>query len=397
MQLKDYTEKFAKAFFEDIQSLNIEPAEVYPRATDHINEMVAIIKVLLKKKLAYKTADGIYFDISKFKSYGKLANINIKELRAGGSGRMRADEYEKEQIQDFALWKFYTKDDGDVFWEDDIGKGRPGWHIECSAMSMKHLTPAFENGFKPGKFITLDIHTGGVDHIFPHHPNEIAQSEGATGKTFAKYWMHNEFLLVEGKKMAKRFKNFYTLRDVTAKGYDPIAVRYVLISGHYRQQLNFKFAELDAAKKTLDRLRDFASRLSELKNGVDNPKAKNIIETAKKHFEAAMDDDLNMPQALAAVFRLENEANKLMAHKEIGKTNAKAVLLTLKKFDSVIGLKLADLKNEKLSKEIEGLIKKRESARKKKDFKTSDSIREKLKAKGIILEDIDGKTRWRKA
>jgi len=396
MRLKDFTERYAKAFFEDMRSLNIESAEVYPRATEHIAEMVAIIKILLKKKLAYKSKDGIYFDISKFKGYGKIANVKIKELKAGASGRVKADEYEKEQIQDFALWKFWDLDDGDVFWETEIGKGRPGWHIECSAMSMKHLTPAFAGKFDPKKFVTLDIHTGGVDHIFPHHPNEIAQSEGATGKPFSKYWMHNEFLLVEGRKMAKRFKNFYTLRDVTAKGYDPIAVRYVLISGHYRQQLNFKFSELDAAKKTLSALREFASRLNDYKAGKSNPKVSNIIAAAKNHFEAALDDDLNMPQALAAVFRFENDINKFMAHKEFGKENAQAAFAALRNFDSVLGLKLTDLKRETLPKGILDLIKKREEARKRKDFKTSDRIRAELLKKGIILEDLGSGTRWRK-
>ncbi|MEM2874245.1 MAG: cysteine--tRNA ligase, partial [Candidatus Nanoarchaeia archaeon] len=270
---KEIVDKYTEAFFEDIKTLNIEPADIYPKATEHIKEMVEIIKVLLKKGYAYKSKDGIYYDISKFKDYGKLAHIKVKKLEAGASGRIKADEYAKEQAQDFALWKFWDPEDLDVYWETELGKGRPGWHIECSAMSMKHLSPTFQgNKFEPEKFVTLDLHTGGIDNLFPHHQNEVAQSESATGKKFSKYWMHNAHLLVEGQKMAKSLGNYYTLRDLMAQGYDPLAIRFVLISAHYRQQLNFTFAELDAAKKTLSSLKDFVARLTEYKGKNENPK-----------------------------------------------------------------------------------------------------------------------------
>lgn len=248
--IKQHTERFIQAFFEDIAILNIEKADVFPKATDHIPGMVALVKKLLDKGYAYRSEDGsIYFNISKFKDYGKLAKIQVGELKAGA--RVKVDEYEKEQASDFVLWKAWDPDDGDVFWETEIGKGRPGWHIECSTMSMKYLGETF------------DIHCGGVDNLFPHHENEIAQSEAATGNKFVNYWLHNEHLLVEGKKMAKRLGNYFTVRDLTAKGYDPVAIRYLMMSTHYRQQLNFTFEGLDAAKKTLDRLTNFMHRLLE--------------------------------------------------------------------------------------------------------------------------------------
>ncbi len=266
ISLKEFTTKYAKAFFEDWKALNLEKVEVYPNATDHITEMVAMIKVLLDKGLAYKTDDGIYFSISKFKSYGELAHLDQKQLKAGASGRVLKDEYEKENLADFALWKFWDKKDGDVFWETELGKGRPGWHIECSAMSAKHLTDAFKNSkFMPEKFKTLDIHTGGVDNLFPHHQNEVAQTEGCVSVPFVKYWLHSEHLLVDGRKMAKSFKNFYTVRDILNKGYHPIALRYLLLSAHYRQKLNFTFDALEASSVAVQRLKDFVKRLHEIK------------------------------------------------------------------------------------------------------------------------------------
>jgi cysteinyl-tRNA synthetase len=229
--LREYTDYYMKAFFEDIDTLKIERANYYPRATEHIPEMVALIKRLMERGYAYKGEDGsIYYAISKFKEYGKLSRIKVDDLKAGA--RVKVDEYGKEEAQDFALWKAWTQEDGEVFWDTEIGKGRPGWHIECSAMSMKYLGETF------------DIHCGGVDNMFPHHENEIAQSEAATGKKFVNYWLHNEHLLVEGKRMGKRFGNYYTLRDLLKMGYDPKAIRYLLILTHYRQQFNFTFEGL---------------------------------------------------------------------------------------------------------------------------------------------------------
>jgi len=245
--LKELANFYEKAFLEDLKDMNIEKPEVIPHATDHVKEMVALIKNLLAKGIAYKTEDGIYFSIDKFKGYGKLSKIKLKELKEGASERITKDEYDKENAQDFALWKFYDKKDGDVFWETEIGKGRPGWHIECSAMSSKYLGDSF------------DIHTGGVDLIFPHHENEIAQSEAANGKDFVKYWMHNEWVLVDGKKMSKSLGNFYKLKDIIEKGYSALDLRYFYLTKLYRQKLNFTWSNLDAAKTSLQRLKNIIS------------------------------------------------------------------------------------------------------------------------------------------
>lgn len=375
ISLSEYTAKYEKAFFEDLDKLNIERADIFPKATEHIDDMVKVIKILLDKGIAYKSKDGIYYDISKFKGYGKLSHTKIKELKAGA--RIKADLYAKEQARDFALWKFWDIGDGDVFWETEIGRGRPGWHIECSTMSTKYLGNHF------------DIHTGGVDLIFPHHENEIAQAEAATGKKFVNYWIHNEWLLVEGKKMSKSLGNFYTLRDLLEKGYDPIAVRYVLLGTHYKQQLNFTFSELEAAKSGLQRLNDFMLRLESAK-GKGNKRIPKLIEKVKRNFEKAMDNDLEISEALAAIFEFVRAVNRL----EISKSDAKKVRDVMMGFDSVLGI--LKVKKEKLPKELMDLIKKREQARKKKDYVAADKIREELKARGIILEDTKEGVRWKK-
>ena len=248
IDLGQYTEFYAKAFFEDVATLNIEPADHYPRATEHIPEMEALIQTLLVKCYAYKGEDkSIYFAINKFLDYGKLSKIQLQQLKTGA--RVKTDEYAKEEAQDFALWKAYTPEDGDVYWETSLGKGRPGWHIECSAMSMKYLGETF------------DIHCGGIDNMFPHHENEIAQSEAATGKPFVHYWLHNEHLQVDGKRMAKSLGNYYTLRDLQTKNCDPKAIRFLLLSTHYRQQFNFTFEGLEASKGAIERLINLMHRL----------------------------------------------------------------------------------------------------------------------------------------
>ena len=308
--LKQYTDFYVKAFFEDIKALNIEAADVYPRATEHIPEMVAIIKTLMSKGFAYKGEDGsIYYTVCKFPNYGKLSNIKVDELKAGA--RVSQDEYAKEEAQDFALWKTWVPEDGDVYWETELGKGRPGWHIECSAMAMKYLGETF------------DIHCGGVDNMFPHHENEIAQSEAATGKKFVDYWMHNEHLQVEGKKMSKSLGNFYTLRDLLAKGYDPIAIRYLLMSTHYRQQFNFTFEGLESAKGAVDRLRNFVRRLHDVDGGSDS-KGKVVTFVAKLEacFGGSMDNDLDIGIALASLFDFVHEINSLLDANEVSKQEA---------------------------------------------------------------------------
>ncbi|MEM3551632.1 MAG: cysteine--tRNA ligase, partial [Candidatus Bathyarchaeia archaeon] len=321
--LKEYTDYYMKAFFEDIEALNLEKAEYYPRATEHIPEMVDLIKRLMEKGYAYRGEDGsIYYDISKFKDYGKLSKLKIEELKPGA--RVKVDEYGKEEARDFALWKAWDEEDGDVFWETEIGKGRPGWHIECSTMAMKYLGE------------TIDIHSGGVDLIFPHHENEIAQSEAATGKTFARYWLHSEHLLVEGRRMAKRYGNFYTLRDLMARGYDPKAIRYLLMSTHYRQQLNFTFEGLEAAKGAVDRLTTFVRRLLEAEGVGCGEEIKRLMIDVQERFESAMGDDLNISVALAALFDFVRDVNKLMDENKLSRQEAEEVYNLMMKFDKVL-------------------------------------------------------------
>lgn len=379
VSLKEFTSIYEKAFFEDLEALNIERAEFYPKATEHIKEMVEIIRGLLKKGVAYKSEDNsIYYDISKFKNYGKLAHIKVEKLKEGA--RVKKDEYEKEEARDFALWKAWDKNDGNVFWETEIGKGRPGWHIECSAMSMKYLGEHF------------DIHTGGIDNIFPHHENEIAQSEAFTGRKFVNYWLHCEHLLVDGKKMSKSLGNFYTLRDVLKKGYDPSSVRYLLISVHYRQPLNFTFKALDSASAAVERLNEFVRNLRYAK-GEERKEVALICKKARQEFEKAMDDDLSMSNALAAVFDFIRDINRLM-EKGISRKNAELAEKTMKNFDKVLGI--LEEKEEKLEKELAELIQKREKARKEKNFKEADKIRDILKKKGIRLDDTPYGVRWKK-
>jgi cysteinyl-tRNA synthetase len=380
--LKEHTERFTKAFFEDIAALNIEKAEHYPRATEHIPEMVAVIKKLMEKGYAYRGEDGsIYYDISKFKDYGKLSKFKVGELKAGA--RVKVDEYAKEEARDFALWKAWDEEDGDVFWETEIGKGRPGWHIECSTMAMKYLGE------------TLDIHSGGVDLIFPHHENEIAQSEAATGKKFVNYWLHNEYLLVEGKRMAKRFGNYYTLRDLIAKGYDPKAVRYLLMSTYYRQQFNFTFEGLEASKNAVDRLTNFMYRLMDADGKGCGKRIKLLMNRVQKDFSEAMDDDLNIGAALAALFEFVREVNNLLDGNMLSKEEAQEVYKLMVGFDKVLGVIGEVKREEKLPKEAEELIHKREEARKAKDWKKADQIRVQLKAMGIIIEDTPQGVKWR--
>lgn len=385
VELPEFTQKYTDAFFEDMNSLNIIPADLFTKATEYISEMVNMIKKLIENGFAYKADDGsIYFDISEFPNYGELSKLKLEELKPGA--RVKADTYEKNQAEDFALWKAWDKEDGEVFWETEIGKGRPGWHIECSVMSVNNLGENF------------DIHTGGIDLMFPHHENEIAQSTGSTGRKFVNYWLHAEHLLVDGRKMSKSLGNFFTLRDVLDRGYDPKTVRYLLLSSHYRQQLNFTFAELDAATKTVKNIFGFVQRLEEIKNGESNKSLKKILEKTKKDFENAMDDDLNTNLALAAMFGLIKEVNKMIDKNKFGASDAKSVLNFMEIADeSLLGLDLLKVKKEKLPEEAEELIKKREQARKKKDFETADIIRRELEKKfGIVLEDTDKGVKWKK-
>jgi cysteinyl-tRNA synthetase len=364
--LDEYTAPFIQAFFDDRDALNVEPAHEYPRATRHIGQMVAMIKVLLGKDIAYRTEDGsIYFDITKFPGYGKLSHFRIDELKAGA--RVKSDEYEKAQVSDFALWKAWDEADGCVFWETELGKGRPGWHIECSAMSSEYLGQPF------------DIHTGGVDNIFPHHENEIAQSEAATGRKFVNYWMHSEHLLVDGRKMSKSLGNFYTLRDVIARGYDAMAFRYLVLGAHYKSKLNFTWQAMETAKTTLENLYEFMGRLDkESPSGLDK-----AVERATIAFGEALDDDLNTPVALAAMFSLIKEVN---VHGKGGRE----VFDAMAAFDRVLGLRLAERAEPaeaEIPAKIQALLAERDNARKNRDFATSDRIRDELSAAGYVIED----------
>ncbi len=353
--LKEFTKIYEKAFLEDIKAMNIEIPEVVPKATEHIKEMVAMVKKLLEKGIAYKAEDGIYFSIKKFKDYGKLSKIKAKELKEGASERVSKDEYDKENANDFALWKFYDKNDGDVFWETEIGKGRPGWHIECSAMSSKYLGERF------------DIHTGGVDLIFPHHENEIAQSEASSGKKpFVKYWLHNEWLLVDGKKMSKSLGNFYDLKAIKEKGYSPMDLRYFYLTKHYRQQINFTWENMEASKNSLQRLKNIVTELKD-----DKKKNGEYL----KEFEKAINDDLNMPEALQVLWKLVRDEK------------AEGKIETIKEMDRVFGLKLLDKEEVEIPREVKKLIEERKIARESKDWKKSDELRDKIKEIGYHVED----------
>jgi cysteinyl-tRNA synthetase len=380
--LKQYTDFYAKAFFEDVAVLKIEPADYYPRATEHIAEMVKLIKRLVEKGYAYKGEDGsIYYAISKFKDYGKLSKIKVAELKPGA--RVKVDEYAKDEAQDFALWKAWTLEDGNVFWETELGKGRPGWHIECSAMSMRYLGETF------------DVHCGGVDNMFPHHENEIAQSEAATGKRFVNYWLHNEHLLVEGRKMAKKFGSFYTLRDLLKMGYDPVAIRYLLLSTHYRQQFNFTFEGLDAAKGAIERLRNFVRRLQNADGRGSEGKIAELTRKVQCGFGEAMDDDLNISVALAALFDFVRDVNNLLDADAVSRNEAKQVCELMAGFDKVLSV-VGEVEAEAaLPKEAELLIQRREEARKSKDWKTADALRQQLRAMGVVVEDTAQGVRWK--
>jgi cysteinyl-tRNA synthetase len=393
VSIRDYTEKFARAFFDDCKTLSIESPEQWTRATDNIDAMVHLIERLHEKSFTYESEGSIYYRIAKFPDYGKLSNIDVTGIQTGV--RVDLDRYEKESVRDFALWK--APKEGEHFWDTSIGKGRPGWHIECSAMAMKYLGE------------TLDIHTGGIDLAFPHHENEIAQSEGATGKHFVKYWLHAEHLLVEGEKMSKSLGNFYTLRDLFAKGYKPSALRFALASVPYRRQLNFTFDGLQQAASSVDRLRNFADRLAQGKFPATAAKsfAARIAEAANE-FDAGLSDDLNTARALGAVFEFIREANIAMDKGEFAQPDVPAAQKFLQTFDQIFAVlinndaeKLQALgyaqENATHDAEIENLVAQRQAARQSRDFATSDRLRKELENRGIILEDSrDGSVRWKR-
>ena len=382
LSLKGFTEKYTKIFLEDLKKLNIQTADVYPRATAHINEMIVLIEELMKKGFAYQTDDNsVYFAVKKFKDYGEFANLDMENLKAGASGRVLNDEYEKESLNDFALWKSYSTADGDVFWDSPWGKGRPGWHIECSAMSMKYLGETF------------DIHTGGVDLVFPHHQNEIAQSEASTGKTFAKYWMHNEHLLVDNAKMSKSLGNMYTLKDIEARKFSFNALRYALLATHYRQKMNFTFNSLGASKNAIERIVGFKINLKSAHSS-EPEGIKRLIEKMLFDFEEALDNDLDTSKALASLFAFIKEVNILLAAKKVSSTDAAYALSAIDRVDSVLGI--LPLYEPSAPDEVLSLMKERDLARKNKDWKKSDELRNKIKEYGYIVEDLADGQRCKK-
>src|SRR5207249_11833432 len=374
--LRDFTGRFEAAFFDDLKVLNCRLPHQTPRATEHIPEIISLIEKLLARSLAYKAADGsVYFSIEKYRQaghqYGQLVNLNFDEMRVGE--RVRSDEYAKEAIADFALWKARVPEDGAVFWPSPCGEGRPGWHIECSAMSMKLLGPSF------------DLHLGGEDLMFPHHEDEIAQSEGAAvqpaGCRFVKHWLHGAHLLVEGKKMSKSLGNFFTLRDLLAKGFTGREIRYLLLTAHYRETFNFTLEGLQGARASLLRIDECLTKLRELAGS-----AKATTQAALlNQFSEALDDDLNVSAAWGAIFDWVRDTNRLLTDNQFSSAQAAAALAAWQRIDSVFGI------GEKADAEVPGefvaLLEQREAARKARDFKRADVIREELKVQGWVIED----------
>ena len=372
--LTDYTRTYKDAFFADLKTLNIQPAEVYPAATDHIPEMIALVEKLVEKGVAYRSDDGsVYFAVTKFPGYGKLAHIDFDNQRTGA--RCAADEYDKENVGDFALWKAWEKSDGPVGWDSPWGRGRPGWHIECSAMSMKYLGETF------------DLHTGGIDNLFPHHENEIAQAEAATGKMFVKTWMHCAHLKVNGEKMSKSAGNFFTLRDLIEKGWSGREIRYVLVNAHYRQGLNFAFSALEDARKSLERIDRCVDALAERASAAPSA-APDWAAKCLEAFTAAVNDDLNTPKAFAALFELVRHANAWMQGGATDAAQAAAVLEVFKRMDVVLGVVFfGRAAKAETPAEIQALLDQRAAARKEKNWAESDRLRDEIAAKGWLVKD----------
>ncbi|MFW6164121.1 MAG: cysteine--tRNA ligase [Planctomycetota bacterium] len=366
---------FSQAFFEDIDALRLERAMAYPRATEHVDDMIRLVERILDAGFAYEANGSVYFDVSSFTAYGRLSGNTVSDLMHGHRVDVNPD---KRSPVDFALWK--AAPNSFMRWESPWSVGVPGWHVECTAMAMRYLGDQ------------IDIHTGGEDNIFPHHECEIAQAEAATGKSpYCRFWMHNRHLLVESTKMSKSKGNFYTLRDLVEQGHSPVAIRYLLLSSHYRQPLNFTMEGLEAAATAVHRINDFVARLDEAPEADGGPDVAERCETAKEHFAAALDDDLNVSQALAAVFDFMHEINRL----QLTAVSAEPVREAMQYFDRVLDV-LDKPEDQVLDEEVERLIEERQAARKARDFERADAIRDQLDAQGIILEDTPQGVRWRR-
>ncbi|CAN5838622.1 cysteine--tRNA ligase [soil metagenome] len=379
-----YTRRYTAAFFEDLTTLRVQRAEHYPAATGHIAEMVALIRRLESAGHTYRTDDGsIWFRIASFDGYGKLSGVDLSGMRDGA--RVESDEYDKEDPKDFALWKAAGPEE--EAWDTELGRGRPGWHIECSAMSMAYLGESF------------DLHTGGVDNIFPHHENEIAQSEAATGRPFARLWLHAEHLIVDGQKMAKSLGNFFTLRDLLERGFAPRAIRYLLLSVHYRQQLNFTFAGLEQAAASLERLTDFVRRLDDLPraSAETDPELAERSRRARAEFDAALDDDLNTIRARGVVFEGVRDVNRALDAGRATAADRPGLQEVLGAFDAVYDVLTPGSAEVTLEAGVEALIAEREAARFARDWDRADTLRVRLAELGIVLEDTPAGPRWKRA
>lgn len=379
--LREYTEKYTAIFFDDLKTLNIESVEHNPKATESIDEMINILKRIDDKGILYSRDGSLYFNIAKFEQYGRLSALESRETKAGA--RYDADEYEKDDVRDFALWK--APKENEPFWETPYGPGRPGWHIECSAMIRKIFGT------------TIDIHTGGVDLIFPHHENEIAQSEAAYGERFVRYWIHVEHLLVDGAKMSKSAGNFYTLRDLIGKGYSPRSIRYLLMSAHYRKQLNFTLDGIKQADQALERIDNLIVRLRDVKkSGEASDETNSMTEKMLSEFTETMDNDLNISGGLGVFFDCVTKINTLIAEDKLTERDASIILDAIAKLDSVFGFISFGEEEDVDSERINALVEERIQAKKDKDFRRSDEIRDMLKEEGIILEDTKDGTRWKR-
>jgi cysteinyl-tRNA synthetase len=374
--LREFTSKLEKAFFDDLKALGCLMPHEAPRATEFIPDIIALIEKLMARGLAYKAPDGsVYFSIEKYRGggcvYGQLSKLNFDEMRVGE--RVKNDEYAKEAVADFALWKSRVPEDGAVFWPSPWGEGRPGWHIECSAMSMKLLGPGF------------DLHLGGEDLVFPHHEDEIAQSEGAgvlpAGARFVKYWMHGAFLLAEGRKMSKSLGNFYVPRDLMAKGFTGREIRYLLMTAHYRETFNFTLEGLQSARRSLARIDGCLVKLREIAGSTQAAPESALLAA----FADVLDNDLNISRAWGVVFEWVSQTNRRAAEKALDATQAAAALAAWARVDSVLGVGAAP--EAEVPAELNALLEERQAARKAKDFKRSDAIRDELKAKGWVIED----------
>jgi cysteinyl-tRNA synthetase len=380
--LKGFTGQWIKAFEGDMAAMRVERPDHFPRATDHVPEMVALIEKLTARGHTY-TADGsIYFRIASFPAYGRLSRLDVTGIQAGA--RVDNDRYEKENARDFVLWKLKTDEPKWAQWEAPFGPGRPGWHIECSAMSMKYLGETF------------DLHVGGVDLIFPHHENEIAQSEGGTGKPFARHWLHVEHLLVNNETMSKSKGNFYMVRDLIEQGHKPEAIRYLLCQAHYGKKLNFSFEGLGHAVAALERIHGFVRRLDDqTTEGPAVPAIDETIAKSRQVFDAALSDDLNTPEALAAVHNLVSDGNSLMVAGVVTRDGASRLREAIETYDRVFAV-LMPSTEDRLSAAEQTLFDERQDSRRKREFQKADAARASLEALGVVLEDTPKGTRWRR-